>query len=508
MEKVNKISIKRLLFSVIFLVNSIILNSCNEDGVVRVFEAAFATKEAGIANKDETSTVLISFSTPTVGEITLGFDVSEVGVSYGEDYSTDPAISDNVLNLTVPAGSESASFTVERLVEFTSTGNEVTFTFSSISGDEEDSQIVGEPVFRLSFDEVISKGGVINLETGGSTQPNQCYIDLSTFSQKPVRRDTWELAFYSGIENRVFLNAALTVSAAELAESTDIDKVTSTTEFATPLVLGPSSEPVTVTTVAELMEGSPVSYSQYGNFCDSQDGGLEGTAFSEISATDSDNKVYLVSLGKEIPTEEAKKGSINTTGDHRGFYKVRVLMDADSYLVQYADIDATTHKQVRIAKNHLYNHVFLSLTSGQEVDVEPAKENWDINMSGVFSYHGSYGDQTYGLTYSDYGIHNTLGKVGMYMLTNDHEKDSETVKGKTDITYEQFKRSNVAENDLDLDNRSIITSGWRSIKLGQYDHIYFIVKDSAGNYYKLKFTRLFSENGERGYSQFKYELLE
>lgn len=443
MEKVNKTSIKRLLFSVIFLVNSIILNSCNEDGVVRVFEAAFATKEAGIANKDETSTVLISFSTPTVGEITLGFDVSEVGVSYGEDYSTDPAISDNVLNLTVPAGSESASFTVERLVEFTSTGNEVTFTFSSISGDEEDSQIVGEPVFRLSFDEVISKGGVINLETGGSTQPNQCYIDLSTFSQKPVRRDTWELAFYSGIENRVFLNAALTVSAAELAESTD-----------------------------------------------------------------SDNKVYLVSLGKEIPTEEAKKGSINTTGDHRGFYKVRVLMDADSYLVQYADIDATTHKQVRIAKNHLYNHVFLSLTSGQEVDVEPAKENWDINMSGVFSYHGSYGDQTYGLTYSDYGIHNTLGKVGMYMLTNDHEKDSETVKGKTDITYEQFKRSNVAENDLDLDNRSIITSGWRSIKRGQYDHIYFIVKDSAGNYYKLKFTRLFSENGERGYSQFKYELLE
>lgn len=509
---------------ILSFVLAIFLSSCSEDDestedIVRIFEAAFDGNSAGLEAINNTAEVTVLFSTPTLVETSVVLEVAENGVSYGTEYETDPAVSDGSVTIAVPAGAQSASFSVSRLVEFIEDGFNVTFTLASISG-EDSPQIVGDGEYVVSFAKVVSLSGTIDLLTGGSTQPNQAYIDLSTGTQIAVARDSWELGFYNGDQNRVFLNSAIKASAAALTGVTDLNSITSTSDLSAPITLyyfasTRDREPteVVVSTVNELTAGLPVSYSQYGNsqngsvFTDLATGNLDETAIAEVSTTDSENLVYIVSLGNEVPETAAEPGSINTSGDQRGFMKIRVLTDGNSYTLQYAELDATTFNEVTISKDGSTNLSAFSLVQGEAIDVEPT--SWDINFSGVFSFYSSRG---FGLTYSDYGLHNTLGGVGLYKLNSDAIPGSfgaPDTPANTDLSFDDFSLSNIDENSFIYDDRTVISSSWRSTSQGiAYDYIYYILKDADGNYYKVQFTALLSENGERGYSQFKYELLQ
>ncbi len=359
-----------------------------------------------------------------------------------------------------------------------------------------------------------SSGGIIDPEVGGFNQPNRVFVDLSTGNQVAVNRDSWEIAVYNGSENRVYLNSALLVSAAELEGITDITTVTETTTLTSPLTLNaldPTFTPTTVTvnTVAELMQGLPVNYYQYGDlnagisFTDTKEGELTGTAFEEISTTDSENNVYIVNLGNEIPT--TNNGTINTTGDARGFMKVRVLTDGNSYTIQYAALSNTTDfSELTVSKDSNYNLTTVSLTDEQIATLEPISSNWDIDFGGVFSYYGQQGTLAAGLTYSDYTLHNTLGGVGLYSIT----VEDDTTPNYTDFTYDAIAEASFVYND-----RTIIGSGWRSVdfmtgETSVREDRYYIIKDTDDNYYKLRFTAVESQTGERGYPQFQYELLQ
>ncbi|MBQ0785889.1 MAG: HmuY family protein [Oceanihabitans sp.] len=359
-----------------------------------------------------------------------------------------------------------------------------------------------------------SSGGIIDPEVGGFNQPNRVFFDLSTGSQVAVNRDSWEIAVYNGSENRVYLNSALLVSAAKLEGITDITTVTETTTLTSPLTLNaldPTFTPTTVTvnTVAELMEGLPVNYYQYGDlnanisFTDTKEGELTGTAFEEISTTDSENNVYIINLGNEIPT--TNNGTINTTGDARGFMKIRVLTDGNSYTIQYAALSNTTDfSELTVSKDSNYNLTTVSLTDEQIATLEPISSNWDIDFGGVFSYYGQQGTLAAGLTYSDYTLHNTLGGVGLYEIT---------VEDDTTPNYTNFTYDNITEASFVYNDRTIVGSGWRSVdymtgETSVREDRYYIIKDTDDNYYKLRFTAVESQTGERGYPQFQYELLQ
>ncbi|WP_055444246.1 HmuY family protein [Lacinutrix himadriensis] len=359
-----------------------------------------------------------------------------------------------------------------------------------------------------------SSGGIIDPEVGGFNQPNRVFVDLSTGNQVAVNRDSWEIAVYNGSENRVYLNSALLVSAAELEGITDITTVTETTTLTSPLTLNaldPTFTPTTVTvnTVAELMQGLPVNYYQYGDlnagisFTDTKEGELTGTAFEEISTTDSENNVYIINLGNEIPT--TNNGTINTTGDSRGFMKVRVLTDGNSYTIQYAALSNTTDfSELTVSKDSNYNLTTVSLTDEQIATLEPISSNWDIDFGGVFSYYGQQGTLAAGLTYSDYSLHNTLGGVGLYPIT----VEDDTTPNYTNFTYDAITEASFIYND-----RTVIGSGWRSVdymtgETSVREDRYYIIKDTDDNYYKLRFTAVESQTGERGYPQFQYELLQ
>lgn len=373
---------------------------------------------------------------------------------------------------------------------------------SSCSNDDETITTADEDT------KTVVTSSVIDLLTGGSTEPNQCYIDLSTGNQTAVRRDSWEIAVYNGAENKVFLNSSLLVSAAELNGVTDLLAVTENTTLVEELTLNSYGAPTTVTTIAELITNLPVSYAQYSNldndivFTDSKEGDISGTAFSDISTTASENNVYILSLGNEIPTDAAEAGSINTTGDHRGFLKVRILIDGSNYTIRYAALNETvSYSELTITKDESKTLSAISLTNDTEVDVEPKTTEWDINFSGVFSYNSG----GYGVTYSDYGLHNTLGNVGMYQVTI-YEVDSDGITTSFDVpTYTDFSIDDVDDSAFVYDDRTLIGSGWRDYSLGiAKDDRYFVLKDNDGNMYKLRFTALLNSGGERGYSQFEY----
>jgi len=490
-----------------------LLSSCSEDdggNDLIDFRVGFSTATVGTTEEDTSKEIVLTFSRAASEDGTIELEYTGDNAVYGTDFTTTPDGSSGTLAIPVATGDLNASFTFNKLTNaIEGTTKSITFTLSGFSDADWSNGSTASTL--VSYAPIAAESGIIDTETGGSTQPNQVYFDFSTGQQTAVIRDSWEIALYNGTENRVFLNASLLVSAAPLPGVTDLLSVTDASALPEPMELNTLDamfEPatVTVTTVAELLPGVPIGYHQFGDleagirFTDSPEGNLEGTAFAEVSTNPEENFVYLLSLGSEIPTDAAPLGSLNTTGGHRGFLKVRILTDGNSYTIQYAELnETTTFSEIMVPKDDTFNLTPISLTEGGTVAVEPVKDQWDINLSGVFSYYGPQGPLIAGLTFSDYVVHNTLGGTGVYQVT----------LGEGIPNYANFSRSDVDESAFDFDNRALIGSGWRTtfgtpaVNSDQF----YIVKDADGNYYKMNFTAFTSTEGERGHFQFVYDRL-
>ena len=346
------------------------------------------------------------------------------------------------------------------------------FSFASCSSDDTPT----EPII------IVIDGAAIAPEVGGPNEPNQVYVDLSTNTTTAVKRDSWDLGFYSGTEFRVTINGSLYMAAAQLTE-TNIDAVTATTAE-----------------VQELQAQVAVGTFDDANtaFVDSPDGLITTTAISEISTTEASNNVYLLNLGYEIGTETPATGSVDISDDTRGWKKIRILKDGNNYVLQYADLDASTHKEITISKSATHNFTYFSFNTESEVVVAPEKKNWDLNFT-VFTNeipgYGSYG-------YSDYVTNNTKSDAKVYMIDTDVDS----------YTYDSFSLTDVDNSIFTNDQRSV-GSSWRngggpgrlpSLK----DNVFYVVNDTDGNLYKLQFLALTNEAGERGHPEFIYSLLE
>lgn len=347
------------------------------------------------------------------------------------------------------------------------------FIFSSCSSDDDASGPI----------EIIIEGATIAPEVGGPNQPNQVYIDLSTNTTTAVKRDSWDLGFYSGTDFRVVLNGSIYMAAAQLT-ATDINAVNATT--AEVLELQPQVEVGTFEAIS-------------GDFIDAPDGNITGTAISQISATDLENHVYLVNLGDEVGTDTPATGSTAVSGAPRGWKKIRILRNGEGYTLQYADLDATTYTEIKIAKKADYEFSFFSFNTKNIVNVEPTKNDWDLNFTvftNIIPGYGAYG-------YSDFVVNNSNSNAKSYMVT---------VEEGTTLNYDTYAFGDVDASKFTNDQRSI-GSTWRNgggpndlptLK----DNVFYVVKDTDGNLYKLRFIALTNEAGERGYPEFVYSLLQ
>ena len=463
-------------FLLFFSLGLLSVYSCSDDDGIDGGSNAVSFEVPSMNLTEDTANVVITFAKQTAasGVITLG--IAETEAKYGTDYATEPAGSSGSLEVPFDAGVSKVSFTFNRLIP----ANEgqvknVKFTINQISTNYE---ISGNNSTVVNFNETALSGNSLEPEVGGPSQANQVYIDLSSGAMTTVPRVSWDLGFYSGSEFRVILNNSVKMSAKSM-ENIDLSAIVSEDNS---MLIGQGA-------------GDP-------NLIDNPTGLITGTAIAEISANDDDNFVYLINLGSNPSTTPPALGSLATdTGGHRGWKKVRILRDGSGYKLQYADLTDTTFSEVTINKDAAYNFSFFSFTTNNKVSVEPQKDKWDISFTTFTNLFG--GNTPY--FFADFVVNNSRGGALVYGVSTEN------------FAYENFTLSNVDHSQFTDDQRGIGDS-WRSTSAPGPDgfpvsqfvlktDIFFVLKDPAGNIYKIKMTGGALPDLERGHPTFVYELL-
>jgi len=465
-----------LFFSFLLLA----LYSCKYDNGVDSGPAAvsFAVPSANLT--EEVTDVVISFSQTTSVAGTITLSVAETEVEYGVDYTTNPTGSASTLTVPFEAGVSKVVFKFNKLVPAVEGEvKNVKYTINAISNNYE---IKGNTATVLNFNETALTGKSLAPQVGGPSQANQVYIDLSSGAMTTVPRVSWDLGFYSGNEFRVILNNSVKMSAKSL-NSTNLATV------------------VTEDNTMLISQGSGSL-----NQVDDPTGVITGTAIAEVSANDAENSVYLINLGSNpgsTPPDLGKPAA--DSGSHRGWKKVRILRNGNSYKFQYADLNATTFNEVIIDKNAAFNFSFFSFTANATVNVEPQKEKWDINFTTFVNTVNMGGGQMIPYFYPDFIVNNNRGGALAYSVST------------ADFSYDSFTMANVDQSKFINDQRGI-GSLWRGTSapgpngdpMSQFvlkTDIFFVLKDPAGNIYKIRMTGGALPNLERGHPTFVYSLL-
>lgn len=441
------------------------ITSCDEDTVdLPDNYVAFKTSEAGLTGAD--ATLELTLTRAADAAIPVIVNLTPSGLEYGKHFTTEPAAVNNVISLTIPQGQSSASIKVTPVAGILLTGTEtLNFAISQVTAPT----LIGlTKELKLSFSKIISQGSQLTLEgkSGESNYTNNVYVDLSANSTHLNARKAWNLAFTNDSRFRVILNHSIQTTAAVTTKS-DITQVsladTATTDDIY-LSMARISDPATVTLV------------------DSWDGDLNKTVFAEVSATASENKVYLVAFeGSNTPKNQ--------------WYKVKVDRNGTGYKVQYARIGETSVKTVDITKNADFNLSFLSFESGLVSNVEPKAKEWDFQY-GYSTYNSGLNTPYW---FQDFILLNYIGGA-----------EAAEVLAST-VTYDNYAESNIASTTF-TKTRDAIGSKWRATSgaaAGITKDKFYVIKDPEGNVYKLKFVSagIGGDGGERGKPVIEYKLV-
>ncbi|RAK03260.1 heme-binding HmuY-like protein [Larkinella arboricola] len=453
----------------VMLALATVFNACKQDdpplpdNLVQ-FEAA----EQGFESDKADTEVKLTLTRAAEANTVITVDLAPTGIAYGTQFSTAPAATNNSLTVTIPAGSSTGSFKVTKGANLFLNGTEsIRFSIKSAASPV----LVGEKkALTLKFSSIVSAGSQMKLEggEGGASAVNSVFVDFSNNLQKAVARASWDLGFYNGTDFRVIINGTTGATAQELTK-TDLSQVT-------------PADTAGLRNVLILSQGT-------GSFenVDDVDGDLTKTVIKAISATDAENKVYIINPG--------------TSGAaSRPWYKVRIIRKGTGYTLQYAQIAETTFKTLDISKDANLNFSYVSFEKGL-TEVEPAKANWDIEWT-LATYKATLSaTASVPYTYADYVFINHLAGVeAAEVLTST-------------VAYDAYAESNVATTPFKKD-RNLIGSNWRTsagpngVPAGVRTDRFYVIKDAAGNVYKLKFLNYTaSDGGLRGYPNIEYKLV-
>lgn len=455
----NHKSIKFL--SLALLAMAFVFSSCEDDPKLPDNVLEFESSVAGIASEEESFTIKLTLSREASKDVIINLTVNPGTLAYGTDFTTTPAVMAGVITLTIPKGETTAQVILNKVEGVGFSGDE-TIVFEVITVDG--AAVIGEKSkITVTFSEITVEHASMNIQGGGPTFSNRVFIDLSANRQTAVNRTGWDFGFYTvDGEFRVVLNTALSMLAKPLAK-TDITTVTS----ADTVGLGES-----LTTDAFLAENLA--------YIDDPTGAMDGTAIATVSATASENVVYVVNRGKDL------------AGNQRSWKKIRVLRNGTGYTIQHADINSATFQTIEVTRNNEYLFNYVSLETNTVVQPEPQKGKWDIAYTTFMNQIGLP------YMYNDFIIQNRNAVGTAQVLITES------------VTYENFDESDLTFVTFST-AQATIGANWRngggpttapSLRTDRF----YIVKDADGNIYKLKFTAL-TQDGERGRPAIAYTLI-
>lgn len=457
--------------SVLFSLSAIILfGACRKRDDISLADnlVTFESATQGISETENSITVKVKLSRQTDKDIPLTINLTPDKVVYGTDFTTEPAAISGAINITVPSGNNEASFIVKKVSGVLFDGDEK--VIFDIYRSETPVLIGVTKKFTLDFAELVAASSTIKADGGGTTFPNKVFIDLSANRQTAVLRTNWDLGFYTDASDfKVTLNASTGMMVKQIAKN-DLTIVTATD------TLGFLND------VAYSQTNPLVSQMAY---IDYPDGDLSKTAIGLIAANATDNKVYIVNRGF----------GAGSPAPARGWKKIRIIRNASGgYTLQHADIAATTFTSVDIPKDATHFFTYFSFDTGI-VPVAPEKTKWDI----AWSYFGNvtnFGNGEVPYLFQDMIVQNRNVQVAK-VLTSFKAYAAFT---ESDIATQIFNSSQIG---IGADWRS--GGGPTSGPAVRTDR-YYIIKDAANNYYKVRFTSL-NDGGVRGYPSFEYVLI-
>jgi hypothetical protein len=456
----------------------LLLGSCKEDPELPDNTVGFESTALGFADDESELTITIKLLRQVTAATQVTVQVVPTGVTYGVDFTTDPEGASGIITLPITAGATSVSFTLVKQPGVLFDGDEQ-IVFTVVPSDA--SLVAGSNAqLTVTFSELIAVSGEMEINGGGALYPNKVFIDLSANRQTAVQRTTWDLGFSSGSGFRVILNSSNGMMARAL-EKNDLNAVTAadTIGFGAQLSLAAVFAAINTTPV-------PSWVAEAINWIDDPAGDLTKTAIAEVSATLAENKVYIINRGT----------GPGSPAPQLGWKKIRVIRNGNGYTLQHADIAATSFSEIQVVKNTAYAYQYMSLTTGP-VLVEPPVGRWDIAWTG-FTNSTNFGSGLVPYYFQDVILQNMTGAAAVQVLTSTK-------------SYEAFAEADLAGLDFTNQNQLKIGTSWRtgggpsgppSIRTDRF----YVVRDAAENYYKLRFTSL-TTGGERGKPRFEFALV-
>ncbi len=441
------------------------ISSCSEDKPALPDNLVnFESDVIGFEETEASKMVNIVLSRNVDKECEIVVSLTETNLVYGQEYSTLPAAVDKKISVNIGAGTNSGSIKIVKPDGIFLSGNE-SLKLSILSIDE--SLIIGSKnEVTVSFASIVSAGSTMTIQggAGGSSAVNSVFVDLSNNAQVGIMRKSWDLGFLCEDNFRVILNNTTGAAAIKL-NKTDLASVTAADTIGLDLSVS-TSNPNAM------------------NIIDDVDGDLEKTVIGNISATPADNNVFIVNPGTS--------GGVAA----RRWKKIRVLRNSEGYTLQHANITDATFQTVQITKDKAFNFKFFSFESGI-VNVEPPKSKWDFQWSGAI-YATATGGTKVPYYFADLiMINNLAGVTVAEVLTSS-------------VTYAAYAGANIATTTFSPE-RSFIGSKWRVTQggvVGVKTDRFYVIKDSAGNVYKLRFLNFHaSDGGVRGYPNIEYALV-
>lgn len=455
-------------FSLVILMTTLLTTGCRKrEALLPDNLVNFETTAQGISEQEQGISLKIRLDRAVNSAVPVTIKLAEQGTQYGTDYTTIPAAVSGEVQVTIPSGNNEAVITINKT------------SGALFDGDEKiifDIYSSGSPVIigairqlTLTFAELVAQAPSLTINGGGAAYPNKVFIDLSASRQSPVQRTTWDLGFYTGTDFRVILNSSSAMMAKQLNKN-DLDAVT-------------AADTIGLTNELNFSQTMPVPAQMA--YIDHPDGNLSKTAIAAITATDSDNKVYILNRGK----------GVGNPAPDRGWKKIRIIRNTTGgYTLQHADIAATGYSTIDIPKDAAYFFKYISFENGL-VNVEPESKKWDMAWT-YFSNATNFGSGEVPYLFQDIILQNR--NVQSVRVMNSTRAFADFAE--TDITGLSFSSLQHA-----------IGSDWRSgggpgTQPAVRTDRYYIIKDGDNNYYKLRFTAL-TQTGERGYPAFEAVLV-
>ena len=204
------------------------------------------------------------------------------------------------------------------------------------------------------------------------------------------------------------------------------------------------------------------------------------TSNTTIGNSWDNNITYIIDLGFDID------------GNSRGYKKFKVdAFSNNYYIITVSNLNNSELRTIQIPKNENVQYSRLSLASSTIIS-SPNKDDWDLLFS---QYTHLYADSI----------------VPAYLVTGTliNQKSGIEVAIDSVNTFSDIIFSNI-NNYIFNKNQDIIGYNW---KLYDFDNGYYIInsnisyiiKNTEGRYYKLRFIDFYNEVGVKGYPTFEVQ---